>query len=88
MLSWALKYPKLRCESKIATLAVKIAKEAIFGDKILVRCTVLGEQVYPGLPVQEVNELKTASFHSIGRQNTNLNPLGRLLLRGWWRSGR
>ena len=38
------KYPKLWCVSKIATLAVKFAKKAIFG--------ILGEWVYPGLPVQ------------------------------------
>ena len=47
------KYPKLRCESKIETLAVKFAKKAMFGDKIPVQCTVLGERVYPGLPVQD-----------------------------------
>jgi len=56
------KYPKLRCESKIATLAVKLAKEAIFGDKILVQCTVVGERTLPGLPVKEVNKLKIVLF--------------------------
>ena len=56
------KYPKLRCESKIATLAVKLAKEALFGEKILVRCTVVGERTLPGLPIAEVNELKTIIF--------------------------
>jgi len=55
------KCPKLRCESKIATLAVKLAKEAIFGDKILVQCTVVGEQTLPG-PVKEVNKLKIVLF--------------------------
>ena len=56
------KYPKLRCESKVATLAVKLAREAFFGDDILQRCTVSGERAYPGLPVDKVNELKTTIF--------------------------
>ena len=56
------KYPKLRCESKVATLAVKLAREAFFGDDVLSRCTVSGERAYPGLPVDKVNELKSAIF--------------------------
>ena len=56
------KHPKLRCESKVATLAVKLAREALFGDDVLSRCTVSGERAYPGLPVDKVNELKAAIF--------------------------
>ena len=40
-------------------LAVKLAKEAFFGDAILARCTVIGEHTF----FQEVNELKTVLFH-------------------------
>ena len=52
------KYPKLKGESKAGKLAVKLAKEAYFGDKILVQCTVSGCQDLPALPVQELSELK------------------------------
>ena len=34
----------------------------MFGDKIPVWCTVFGKRVYPGLPVQEVGELKIILF--------------------------
>ena len=34
------KYLKLKGESKAGKLAVKLAKEASFGDKVLVQCTV------------------------------------------------
>ena len=37
-----LKYPKLRGESKAGSLAVKLAKEAIFGEEVMVKCTVSG----------------------------------------------
>ncbi len=56
------RYPKLRCESKVGTLAVKLAKEAIFGENVQKRCTVIGERTFPGLPISEVNTLKTVLF--------------------------
>ena len=52
------KYPKLKGESKAGKLAVKLAKEAFFGDKILIQCTVSGCRDLPALPVQELTELK------------------------------
>lgn len=52
------KYSKLRGETKAGKLAVKLAKEAFFGDKILVQCTVSGCRELPALPVQELSELK------------------------------
>ena len=56
------KYPKFRCESRIATLAVKLAKDAYFGVKILSKCTVMGERELPGLPRAELSELKKLLF--------------------------
>ena len=56
------KYPKLRCESRIATLAVKLAKDAYFGVKVLSKCTVMGERELPGLPRAELSELKKLLF--------------------------
>ena len=52
------RYPKLKGESKAGKLAVKLAKEAFFGNKILVQCTVSGCRDLPALPLAELNELK------------------------------
>ena len=49
---------KYRVLSKASTLAVKLAKEAFFGDNVLVRCTVAGSREFPGLPHKEMQELK------------------------------
>ena len=43
---------------KLPTLAVKLAKEAVFGNDVLKKCTVAGERGFPGLPVRELEELK------------------------------
>ena len=56
------KFSKLHCESKIGTLAVKLAKVSIFGDQVLVKCTVMGERELPGLPAAELMELKRILF--------------------------
>ena len=56
------KFSKLRCESKVGTLAVKLAKEALFRDKVLIKCTVMGERGLPGLPAAELMELKKILF--------------------------
>ena len=56
------KYPALLCESKIGTLATKLAREAFFGDDVLIKCTVVGERDYPGLPAEELHQLKHAIF--------------------------
>lgn len=56
------KYPGLVYECKIGTLATKLAKEAFFGDDVLIQCTVSGERDYPGLPVEELMQLKHAVY--------------------------
>ncbi|KAL5486770.1 hypothetical protein EMCRGX_G019293 [Ephydatia muelleri] len=45
---------KYQVLSKASTLAVKLAKEAFFGDK----CTVAGSREFPELPHKEMQELK------------------------------
>ena len=55
------KFSKLRCESKVGTLAIKLAKEALFGDKVLIKYTV-GERGLPGLLAAELIELKKILF--------------------------
>lgn len=52
------KYPKLRGESKAGKLAVKLAREAYFGEDVLSRCTVNGFRELPALPIAELSELK------------------------------
>ena len=52
-----LKYPKLRGDSKAGTLAVKLAREALFGDDVLIRCTTFGNREHPALPVAELFQL-------------------------------
>ena len=56
------KYSKLCIESKASTLATKLAHEGFFGDQVLGLCTVMGYREQPGLPSQELNELKQALF--------------------------
>ena len=44
--------------AKLSTLAVKLSRDAFFGDKILARCTVADDWEYPGLPITELEQLK------------------------------
>ena len=56
------RYPKLSTESKAGTLACKIAKQAIFGGDVMKQCTPIGNRELPGLPAQELKELKKIMF--------------------------
>ena len=56
------KYPNLLCKSKLETLAVKLAREAFFGDQVLMKCTVAGKRDYPALPPEELRQLKHALY--------------------------
>ena len=57
-----MKHPKLRCASKVGTLAVKLSKDAFFGQDVMAQCTVAGERDLPGLPAEELQQLKNALF--------------------------
>ena len=57
------KYKELRSECKIMVLAVKLAREAFFGDGVLKRCTPRGWNELPALPQAELNQLKATLFH-------------------------
>ena len=48
--------------AKLPTLAMKLAKEAVFGEKIMKQCTLLGGRGLPGLPTAELNNLKEILF--------------------------
>ena len=62
-----LKYPDLQSECKIGKLAVKLAREAVFGDAVLRRYTPKGWQDMPALPQRELNMLKTALYKNLPR---------------------
>lgn len=55
------RYPNLK-GAKLPTLAMKLAKEAVFGEKIMKQCTPLGSRSLPGLPTAELNKLKEVLF--------------------------
>ena len=55
------RYPNLK-GAKLPTLSQKLAKEAVFGEKIMKQCTPLGSRSLPGLPTAELNKLKDVLF--------------------------
>ena len=52
------RYPKLRGVTKAGKLAVKLGREAFFGETIMKRCTVYGCRGLPPLPKKELHALK------------------------------
>ena len=52
------KYPKMLKESKIPSLAIRLAKEAFFGKEVMSFCTFRGVGSYHALPDTEVKKLK------------------------------
>ena len=57
----------LRTESCAGTLCQRLAKEAIFGEDIMKRCTPYGTRDSPGLPRAELYELKMLMFRQFPR---------------------
>ena len=49
-------------ESKVSTLAVRLARDAFFGSRVLQECTVSGCRGLPALPIDELNDLKQTVF--------------------------
>ena len=58
------KYKKLRGADNASLLTLRLAQEAIYGDDVLVRCTVKGNRRRPGLPIDELIELKGIIFET------------------------
>ena len=56
-------YFKLHVESKAPTLAVKLARECYFGESVMKLCTPMGFRDEPGLPLNELWELKKTVFN-------------------------
>ena len=58
----------------ICTLCVKLAKEAIFGEQIMMACNVTGKgNIYPGLPYPELCLLKKILLEQYPRYWDNLD---------------
>ena len=55
----------LTAESKMPTLALKLAVESYFGLKVMAQCTVMGSSAYKGLPINELNSLKQFLFSKV-----------------------
>ena len=53
---------RLLFRGKIGELAVKLAKESYFGEKVMKCCTVMGHRELPGLPQKTLNNLKQFIF--------------------------
>ena len=47
---------------KVGSLSCKLAREAVFGEDVLKRCTLKGNRHLPGLPSKELDELKSVMF--------------------------
>ena len=65
------RYPNLK-GGKVPTLAVKLAKEAFFGEKIMKQCTPLGGRELPGLPTTELQQLKEALYSTTPQYWSNI----------------
>ena len=57
----------LQTESKIGVLAVKLARQAFFGDETMKKCTPRGWQDLPALPQSELNTLKVTLYKQFPR---------------------
>ena len=44
----------LTAESKMPTVALKVAVESYFGIKVMAQCTVMGSAAYKGLPFESL----------------------------------
>ena len=74
------KYSKLKGEAKAPTLAMKLAKEVIFGEEVMKKCTLVGGRDLLGLPVAELqiylSKPCSTSSPNIGRIHMNLKGSG------------
>lgn len=66
---------KLTKVSRVSTLAVKLSRDALFGEEVMKRCTVLGTRNLPGLPRKELYDLKKAILENFRRVRNYLGHL-------------
>ena len=48
----------LQNEGKMTTMVVVLAREAFFGEEVMLQCTTKGYGELPGLPLAELMQLK------------------------------
>ena len=80
------KYSTLRVESKIGILAVKLAREAIFGNDIPKQCTPEDGttcQLFHRWSWTTWRLLCLGNFHAFGLAQSNLKTFGQLLRSHW-----
>ena len=65
------RYPNLKGETKVGTLAMRLARESFFGEDVMAKCTVMGCRDFPGLPLNELNSLKQLMFSLFPNYWTN-----------------
>ena len=53
---------KYTIKSKISTLALRIARDAVFGEEVMRECTVMENREYPGLPRPELFKIKQTLY--------------------------
>jgi len=56
------RYANYHTLSRISTLAQRLVSKSYFGDDVLKKCTVMGCQDHPALPLKELNDLKQKIF--------------------------
>ena len=72
-----MRITQLQSPSNISTLAVKLARQAYFGEDVLAKCTVRGDRGHPGLPNVELQLKQTllAQFPEYCRSPHEFEPL-------------
>ena len=53
---------RLKGEKNAGSLAIKLAKHALFGDEVLKLCTPMGNRSLPALPTKELQQLKAIIY--------------------------
>ena len=72
-----IRYANLKGVQKAPTLAQKLARDAIFGDNVMVQCTPYGTGTLYALPVRELQYLKEIMFQQFSQYWNNAVCIGR-----------
>jgi hypothetical protein len=78
-----MRYPRLHSEKKVGLMAVKLAREAIFGEERMKQCTVRGCRGLPPLPHEGLKTLKDsllAMFPQFWNNQSGFEPLWTIAL--------
>lgn len=73
-----LRYSTIDIKRHTGSLAIKLAREAIFGVDVMKQCTPTGLRGLPGLPVEELYELKKVIFMHFPEYHQNPGEFERI----------